>query len=281
LGANSALRRAAKTLLYPLTNDKTYKYVQAASKALDIKKGTWSEPELDLVKLGLREGETTLDVGANFGIYSYYMSQAVGRSGKVYAFEPIPFTFETLKIVGRLLGFSQNVEFVEKGCGDSNGTITFSVPVQQSGAFSAGQAYIGSRNDDHDGKEKQVRWGATKEVEAQIVKLDDFLPPIDSLTFVKLDIEGAELLCLRGAKKLFEKHLPTTVCEINPWFLEGFELKMQDLTNYFFDLGYKLYFYEKDGARTKLREISTHDIVEDNYVFLHPRWAERFSSVLN
>ena len=281
MGANSAIRRAAKTLLYPLTNDKTYKYVQAASKALDIKKGTWSEPELDLVKLGLREGETTLDVGANFGIYSYYMSRAVGRTGTVYAFEPIPFTFETLKIVGKLLGFSSNVKFIEKGCGDSNGTINFSVPVQQSGAFSAGQAYIGTRNDDHDGKEKQVRWGATKEVEAEIIKLDDFLPTIDSLPFVKLDIEGAELLCLRGARSLFEKHLPTTVCEINPWFLEGFGLEMDDLTDYFFDLGYKLYFYECNQDKPRLREISAEDIVEDNYVFLHPRWAERFSSVLN
>jgi hypothetical protein len=52
LGANSAVRKAAKTILYPLTNEKTYKYVQAASKAWDIKSGGWSEPELDLVEIG-------------------------------------------------------------------------------------------------------------------------------------------------------------------------------------------------------------------------------------
>ena len=146
MGANSAVRKLAKTLLYPLTNEKTYKYFQAASKALDIKRGNWSEPELELVKIGLRTGETALDIGANFGVYAHFMSKAVGKTGKVYSFEPVPFTFATLKIVAKLLGFSHNTELIEKGCSDENGTITFSVPVQKSGAFAAGQAYIGERN---------------------------------------------------------------------------------------------------------------------------------------
>ncbi len=280
MGANSAVRKLAKTLLYPLTNEKTYKYLQAASKALDIKKGSWSEPELDLVQIGLREGETALDIGANFGIYAYYMSRAVGKTGKVYSFEPVPFTFETLRIVAKMLGFSHNVELVGKGCGDENGTIKFTVPVQQSGAFSAGQAYIGRRNDDREGKETQVRWAATKDVEAEVIRLDDFLPEIEDLPFIKADIEGAELLCFRGAAKLFAKHLPTTVCEINPWFLEGFGIKLEELLNFFFEKDYKLYFYTNKDGEKRLREVAAEDVVEDNYVFIHPSRIQRFSALL-
>lgn len=280
MGANSAIRKAAKTLLYPLTNEKTYKYVQAASKALDIRKGNWSEPELDLVQIGLKAGETGLDIGANFGIYAYHMSRAVGKTGKVYSFEPVPFTFQTLKIVAKLLGFAHNVELVEKGCSDENGTIKFSVPMQQSGAYAAGQAYIGERNDEREGREGQVRWAATKEIESQIVRLDDFLPEIKDLPFVKADIEGAELLCFRGAEKTFTKHLPTTVCEINPWFLEGFGFKLEELTAFFFDKGYKLYFYDNRNGQKRLREVAISDVVEDNYVFLHPSRAERFAELL-
>jgi FkbM family methyltransferase len=280
LGANSAVRKLAKTLLYPLTNEKTYKYVQAASKALDIRKGNWSEPELDLVKMGLREGETALDIGANFGIYAHFMSKAVGRSGKVYSFEPVPFTFKTLEIVAKLLGFSHNTELIEKGCSNENGTIKFSVPLQESGAFSTGQAYIGGRNDEREGKEKQVHWGETKEVEAAIVRLDDFLPEIRELPMIKADIEGAELLCFRGAEKLILKHLPTVICEINPWFLEGFNIKLEELTGFFFEKGYKLYFYtEKDGKKI-LQETAVENVVEDNFVFLHPSRTERFSELL-
>jgi FkbM family methyltransferase len=280
LGANSAIRKAAKTLLHPLMNETTYKYMQAASKALDIRKGTWSEPDLELVKIGLREGETALDLGANYGIYAYHMSRAVGKTGKVYSFEPVPFTFDTLKIVARLLGFAHNVELVEKGCSNENGKITFSVPVQQSGAFAAGQAYIGERNDERTGKEEQVRWTETKPVEAEVVRLDDFLPEIKDLPFIKADIEGAELLCFRGAEKIFAKHLPTTVCEINPWFLEGFGIRLAELTRFFFDKGYKMYFYDNKNGQKRLREVSETDIVEDNYVFLHPSRFERFADLL-
>lgn len=281
MGANSAVRKLAKTLLYPLTNDKTYKYVQAVSKALDIKRGNWTEPELDLVKIGLRTGETALDIGANFGIYAHLMSKAVGKSGRVYSFEPVPFTFETLKIVAKLLGFSHNTDLIAKGCSDENGKIIFSVPVQDSGAFSTGQAYIGKRNDEHAGKDEQVKWSATKEVEAEIVRLDDFLPEIEDLPLIKADIEGAELLCFRGAEKLISKHLPTVICEINPWFLEGFGIKLDELTDFFFDKGYKLYFYTEATGKNILRETLVTDVIEDNYVFLHPSRTERFSKLLN
>lgn len=280
MGANSTLRKAVKTVLYPLTNDRTYKYVQAVSKAWDIKKGSWNEPEMDLVEIGLREGDTALDIGANFGVYAYCMSRAVGKSGKVFSFEPIPPTFASLSVVAKLLQFSHNVELVQKGCSDENGRLEFSVPIQQSGAYSAGQAYIGARNDDHTGKESQVRWTGTKTISAEVVRLDDFLPEIEDLPFVKADIEGAELFCFRGAEQLFTKHLPTTVCEINPWFLEGFGVTLTDLTDFFFSKGYGLYFYSNDNGQKRLREVPLKDVAEDNYVFLHPSRHERYADLL-
>lgn len=282
MGANSALRKLTKAVLYPLSNEKTYKYVQAASKAWDIKNGSWAkeEPELDLIEIGLREGETALDIGGNYGLYTYNLSKRVGRKGKVYSFEPVPFTYKSLLIVAKLLGFAHNSELVNKGCSNENGKITFTIPVQQSGAIAAGLTYISGRNDDRDGKEIQVRWDATTEVEAEVVRLDDFLPEIDDLPFVKMDIEGAEYFCLQGAEKLFSKHLPATVCEINPWYLEGFGVKTEDVTKFFTDKGYKIFFYTNKDGEKKLEQVSVEEIVEDNYLFLHPSRFERFSALL-
>ncbi|MDW8305249.1 MAG: FkbM family methyltransferase [Acidobacteriota bacterium] len=279
MGANSIFRKAAKKVLYPLVNEKTYKYIQAVSKAWDIKTGSWKEPEIDLVEMGLKNGETAIDIGANYGLYAYYMSRAVGREGKVYCFEPIPFTFDCLKIVSKMLGFSHNVELVNKGCSNENSKVTFSIPVQQSGAVAAGLAYIGKRNDNRSGKETQVRWSATTEVEADVVRLDDFLPETKDLTFVKIDIEGAEPFALKGAEKLFLKHLPTTICEINPWYLEGFGFRTEDLTSFFLEKGYKIFFYSNEAGK-KLKQVETGDIVEDNYLFLHPRRFDRFKEIL-
>lgn len=254
--------------------------MQAVSKAWDIKNGSWSEPELDLIEIGLREGETALDIGGNYGLYSYYISKRVGKSGKVFTFEPIPFTYKSLKIVARLLGFAGIAELVNKGCSNENGKISFTIPVQQSGAIAAGLTYIKGRNDDRDGKEIQVRWDATTDVEAEVVRLDDFLPEIEDLPFVKMDIEGAECFCVAGAEKLFSKHLPATICEINPWYLEGFGFKTEDLTGFFTDKGYKIFFYTNEGGEKKLSQVTVEDIVEDNYLFLHPSRFERFADLL-
>jgi len=277
--ANSALRRAIKKLLHSVLGDSSYKYFQAISKAKDIRNRSWSEPELDLIPLAVKKGETALDLGANFGLYSYHISRALGSGGRVYAFEPVPFTFETLRVVSRILNF-RGVTLLEKGCSDKAGKISFEVPVQESGAYAAGQAYIGGRRDDRSGKETQVRWASTKEVVGEVVALDDFLPAIDDLSLIKCDVEGAELFAFRGARKLISKHLPTVICEINPWFLEGFDVRLEDLVAFFVELGYQLYHYRTEEEGPGLFPVALKDVVEDNYVFIHPQRTSRFSPLL-
>jgi len=277
--ANSALRRVTKKVLHGFLGDSSYKYFQAVSKAKDIRNGSWSEPELDLIPFAVQPGETALDLGANFGLYCYHLAKVLGRSGRIYAFEPVPFTFETLRLVAKLLGF-RNVTLFEKGCAEEAGRISFEVPVQTSGAFAAGQAYIGGRRDDREGKEQQVRWAGTRQVVCEVVKLDDFLPEVESLSLIKCDIEGAELLAFRGAKKMIAKHLPSVICEINPWFLEGFGIRLDELLAFFSEQGYRLYHYRTEAGRGVLNPVEANEVVEDNYIFIHPSRLARFASLL-
>ncbi len=264
-----------KRLFHPLVPSSLYRSFQAVAKAWDIRGGHWSEPEIDLVRFGVREGDTVLDVGANFGLYCYHLSRAVGPSGRVLAFEPLPEASATLGLVVRLLGLS-NVRVFQKGCADETARVAFEIPVQSSGAIAAGQAYIGLRNDDREGRADQVRWAKTMRVFGDVVRLDDFLPELDSVSFIKCDIEGAELLAFRGAAKTISRHFPSVICEINPWFLEGFGIDIDDLTGFFFERGYRLYRYV-DG---RLRNQSASDVVEDNYLFLHPSRGESFAKLL-
>ncbi len=172
MGANSrgALQRATAP---PHPSDFVYSRLQRCM-AWDIRNGNWREPELKLLPYAVHAGETALDIGANFGVYCYYLSRAVGAKGQVFGFEPIPFTFSVLSYVRRLLRL-RNVRLFNYGCSNVAGLVTFTVPLQDSGGVSAGQAHIGTRNDDHAGKEKQVRWKATREIPATLIKLDEFL----------------------------------------------------------------------------------------------------------
>ncbi len=277
MGANSLIRRGLKTALHPLLNETTYRYLQSVAKALDIRRGKWSEPELDLIPLVVRQGDVVLDLGANYGFYTYHLSRAVGPTGRVYAFEPVPFTFRTLQRVVTLLGVSGNVTLYDKGCSDRAGRVSFELPMQANGAPNAGQAYLAARNDDHAGAETQVRWARTVTVECDIVALDDFLPPLTRLSLIKCDIEGAELLAFRGAARLIDRERPAIICEINPWFLDGFGLRLEDLLDFFASRGYVLYRYTSEK---RLRRVDAPAIVEDNYVFIPPERFSAFASVM-
>jgi FkbM family methyltransferase len=277
--ANSRFRKVFKRALFPLIPESGYAFFQALGKALDISRGSWYEPELDLIPYALHPGESALDVGANFGLYSYHLSRAVAPSGRVYAFEPVPFTSTTLAMVARLLRF-RNVVLVPKGCGDHAGTITFTVPVQEAGSLSAGQAYVAGRVDDRPGKEEQVRWNATRDLRAEVVVLDSFLPECPNLSLIKCDVEGFELPVFRGARRLIERDHPTVICEIVPWFLEGFNFALSELVGFFTDRGYALFRYVGERDQGRLKTVRMDEIVEDNYVFIHPRWLSRFLPLL-
>ncbi|MBI3321242.1 MAG: FkbM family methyltransferase [Candidatus Omnitrophica bacterium] len=288
--ADSAARKLLKQAMYPLLNERTYRVIQGLAKAWDIRRGTWTEPEVDVVRLAVREGETTIDIGANFGLYCYHLSRAVGRSGRVYAFEPVPFTYATCRLVGRLLGI-QNVELFGKGCGNRNGRVAFTLPVQRSGAISAGLAHFAGRNDQRKGKDLYAPYDQTREVWCEVVALDDFLPELTDVSLLKSDIEGADLLALQGAARLIERHHPTILCEIEPWFLEGFGIKPQALGAFFRERDYRMYHYDvvdpstrpADGQGTltpasieRLGTFSSH-----NYVLIHPSRRDRLASLLN
>lgn len=271
---DTLIRRLAKKILAPLRSTPFYSQVQSWSMARDIVSGRFREPELVLLPAAVKPGETVLDIGANFGLYSYHLSKQVGPGGKVISFEPVPFTVGTLRRVIRRLGL-RNVDIRAVGVGDKPGTLTFTVPLQRSGQLMAGQAHIATRNDNHGDIEGQVRWEKTTQIHCPVIVLDDELKDLKSLSFVKIDIEGAEVFAFRGAKRLIEQFHPTILIEINPWFLEGFQLTMDDLTGPFRALGYKVYRY--DPVRGKLDHVADETtIVEYNYLFIHPDFEDRF-----
>ena len=173
-----------------------------------------------------------VDIGANYGMYAYHLSRAVGSRGRVYAFEPVEYTFSCLRSVLKHLG-TENVVPVNKGCGNREETVTFHLPLQESGAISAGLAHLPR------GEEAASEYGYRRE-ECEVVRLDAFLPGL-APSFMKIDVEGAELLVLEGAAETVERGHPTVVCEINPWFLEEQGSSAAPLLEFFSRRDYQLY----------------------------------------
>ena len=77
-------------------------------------------PLKTLMRLDLN-GATVIDIGANKGIYCYWLSRAVGGSGKVMAFEPQPEMINYIR--DRKQSFAlDNVEIIPTALSDRHGT---------------------------------------------------------------------------------------------------------------------------------------------------------------
>lgn len=143
----------------------------------------------------IREGDICLDVGANFGWYTTLLRANAGPSGAVHSFEPVPATFRELTRNCELMESPTNVFLNNIALGDRAGT----VPINLFEDLPTGHASLSSQ-----GRDDAITF------ECPMITLDSYLEEanVPDVNFVKVDIEGAEMMFLNGAKKLFAQDVP-------------------------------------------------------------------------
>jgi FkbM family methyltransferase len=150
----------------------------------------------------VRPGDTVLDVGASFGIYTFELSRLVGPRGRVHAIEPDPPSIARLQDMRR--GRS-NITVHPVALSDRCGTATLHVPVLR--GRHVGTLASLTVPSWHDGLDHVA-------VAVDLRPLDSILSPEDRpASFVKIDVEGHELAVLRGAAATL-RGLPAMLVEI-------------------------------------------------------------------
>jgi FkbM family methyltransferase len=162
-----------------------------------------SDPDLSAIRLLVRAGDNVLDVGANVGVWTHYLSAQVGASGRVWSFEPIQQTFALLRRnIGRFgLG---NVVAIDRAISDKEMTVSMSVPKDSRGIRNYHLAQI-------------VPAGSSNSVKVVSMRLDSWFLEVGEphVAFVKIDAEGHELACIRGMSLLLARLLPSLCVEIS------------------------------------------------------------------
>lgn len=141
---------------------------------------------LPLLNKYVQRGFTVIDIGAYIGDHTEYYANRVGKTGKVYAFEPNPPAFECLK---HNMAKHPQVSCLNFGASDSPHT-------------------IGIALDPNVGASHAVQGDAIKCVGLDSLELDE-------CQFIKMDCEGMELKALIGAQKTISKCRPVMLLEIN------------------------------------------------------------------
>lgn len=275
---NSPLRRLVKPVLHKIFGDRIYELFHFYGKLRDIKLRLVEEDEMALLPKLIGPKDQVIDIGANFAYYTVRLAELC-REGEVHAFEPIPGTFRTCRRIVKHFGL-KNVRLHEAGVGAETATLSFQVPLQEIGTPSAGQAHLSGRNNQLAGHESYHPFARHQEVRCQVMALDDpaWAARFQRLSFVKIDIEGAEIFALRGMQKLLSRFQPVILLEVCPFFLQGFGVSEDDLTQTARGMGYDFYRYQP--ASGKLFPHARSSFTDGNYFLIHSERKQALSHLI-
>lgn len=185
---------------------------------------SWGTPYFDPDIFEFSEKEIFVDAGAFHGETTIEFTKRCPLYEKVYSFEPDRINFS--KLISDMQNNITDVEWINAGLWNENRTLYF----ERGGDNGTGACIK------HDGKER-----------VSVVSLDHVLNGA-KVTYIKMDIEGAELEALEGAKETIKKYKPKlAICVYHKYqdilaipeyileLLPEYKLKLRHYTTYLYD----------------------------------------------
>lgn len=222
--------------------------------------GTYESAEKKVFDMLLFDGMVILDIGANIGWCSLLWGKTF-KNSTIYAFEPVPENYNYLVSNISLNGLT-NIKTHNFGLSDKDGLVEF--------YFYPGGACLASAKN-------VIGYKQATAVSCQIKTLDSFAEGLNKIDFIKCDVEGAELLVLKGGVKTIDKFKPIIVLELIYEWSKAFNYHPNDAVSYLKKLGYRAFLPSAHG----LKEVKSHlvsDFDLQNYFFLH---AKKHKNIIN
>ncbi|HLF17734.1 MAG TPA: FkbM family methyltransferase [Candidatus Omnitrophota bacterium] len=166
------------------------------------------ERELKVLKQFVDPQRASIDVGANKGIYTYWLEKF---SKRVYAYEPNQMLVQTF-----LQGVRGNVDVRCIALSNTTGKSKFCIPIAGVKRKSKNRKmpYL-----EHQGGNMRSQPGAVYlEQEVEAFRLDDL--EHEPVGFLKIDVEGHEMEIIQGAKQLIQRDRPVMLVELVQAFHE-------------------------------------------------------------
>jgi FkbM family methyltransferase len=196
--------------------------------------GYYDIPSLKVFRRLLKSGMTFVDVGTHVGQYSLVASTLVGPAGAVHSFEPQPDTFDLLK---HNIDNNRITNVHLNRCALSE--TTRAVPLYIARPDNMGQSSL-RRPDNYSGTAVTV----------PCITLDAYVQErgIRRIDLIKIDVEGAEIGVLRGARTcLSGDPKPSLMIEFWEPFQREYGTSCEEMASFLRAHGYDLFWITETG----------------------------------
>jgi len=197
--------------------------------------GNFESAELRFVEKFLRPGMTVFDIGAHHGLYTMLASRKVGKTGRVIAFEP---SARERALLARHLRLNQSV------------SVTIEKSAIGSEKGKADLFLVAGGEDGCNSLRRPKTMAESSTTEVDVTTIDEYIleNKIDRVDFVKLDIEGAELAALKGARGLLSaRERPVVLAEVYEIRSEPWGYRSREIVDFLEALGYQWHRITEDG----------------------------------
>ncbi len=216
--------------------------------------GAYEHATNDLLRRLVQAGNVVIEAGANNGSETVLLGTLVGERGHVHAFEPVPHVARRLRANLALNDQLDRVTIYEQAIGEHAGSVELHLPP-----------------DDHPNQgiaSKVQHELSTRLLEVPLVSLDDWAGKenVERVDLIKMDIQGAELDLLRGARELRKRSRPVIFTEAAASCSE-----MEELYDMLSENDYGVFLV--DGQLN--RRVQRDALPEGNWVAIpndHPFW---------
>jgi FkbM family methyltransferase len=207
------------------------------------------EPELShLLDQLVPSNGTFVDVGSNWGFFSFYLATRSDFRGHIHAFEPMGRTFADLRGLVEALRCGNLITCHQSALSDE-----------------AGPAEMAMSQGVHSGMAGIIGEGETEQGETvQKTTLDSL--DLRDVDFLKIDVEGHEFKVLSGADALIRSSNPFVFFE--NWTAPQKPDKALEPIRFLLDRGYRLYFPAWARADGALFVRANHDRTTDTFALV-------------
>tara|TARA_B100000900_G_scaffold70796_1_gene56114 strand:- start:999 stop:1736 length:738 start_codon:yes stop_codon:yes gene_type:complete len=215
--------------------------------------------KINIIKQLMPRPEVVIDVGAHAGQVSKMISRAFSKKVKIIAIEPGLYARFILRL-SIFFNRLNNIDVLPFAVSDEQGFSFLNIPEKRKNSLGFGLSHMSNNHEDFTDRNFKTHYDYVS-----VTTIDKIVNDLElqSVDFIKIDIEGFEYKALLGANETLKKYKPIIYIELQRHSLARNDDSLDDLYKFLRDLGYKSFFV-RDEKLVEYQE----NIEEDEVFFV-------------